>query len=407
MAGEDLSKLPAQTNPLYAILQAAPSLANIFLDKTTSQNQTTSGGTQTTKTDLSPDAVQALINKMLQDNSGLASISAGQKSAGMYNSNTNSLMMNDLLTKVASETALKSAPTTVTASPTSVSNTNVSKAQVDPMTALLTAGAGVLGKKLLNGVFSNGGIGGTGTIGDVASMATDIPSLMTNSADIFSALGSSSGDSQLSGAASLASTFLNNGGDLSGFLSGSSALTDAIGSIFSDSSASLFSGAGAGSAAALDGLGAVAGPVGAMLGVTSLLGGPSLGDIASGIGDVVDSLNPSVICTELNRQGLLANDIYRLDSEYGKHHISVETMTGYHLWAIPLTKIMRKSRLVTKLVSLLAIPWAIEMAHKQDRVGYSMSIVGKLVAAIGIPVCYCLGKLVFTIKGVTKSWASV
>lgn len=397
----DKQTLTAPANPLYALLQAAPNLADIFLGKSTSSGGTTtnSGGTQTTQTQLSPEAINALVKQMLESNSGLAQVSSGQRAAGIYDSSTNSLLTNDLVSRVAGDVAIKSAPTVTTTSPSSTTTSSTVKqaAQIDPIAALLTAGAGIVGKKLLKGIFdSNNGSGDAiSAVSDAVAnpaAAFSASSLADGAAGLLSSFGGASGDPQISGGAYLASTLLSNGGDIGGFLSGSNPVTDFLYDTFADTGAQAFSGAGLGSAAAVDGLGAIAGPAGALFAVSSLLGGPSVGDVADSVGGLIEGLNPSVICTELHRQGYLTNEVFFLDNLYGKTKVSQDTLRGYHFWAIPLTRQMKKSKVITAIVALFAKSWALEMSHRIEPTKYKPHYFGKLVCFLGVPGCELLGK---------------
>lgn len=101
--------------------------------------------TQTTSTNVDPLAVQAAVNNMLGGTQGLAAVAGGQKSAGLYNSSMNTLLVNDLLSKTAAQAAsLNKTETT----------TKKAAAQVNPMTALLGA----------LGVQAMGGMGGLGKL---------------------------------------------------------------------------------------------------------------------------------------------------------------------------------------------------------------------------------------------------
>lgn len=82
-------------------------------DKTTK----TSGGTTTStqQTQLSEEDVQTLIKQMLQDQStGLAKVASGSKTPGLYNSTTQQLLVNDLISTAATKASVAAAPTTTT-----------------------------------------------------------------------------------------------------------------------------------------------------------------------------------------------------------------------------------------------------------------------------------------------------
>lgn len=130
------------TNNATNTVNLLSGLADIFLGK----SSTTSGGTTTQQTVLSQEAVTALINQMLSSNSGLAAVSSGQKTSGLYNSSTHSLLLNDLLSRVAGEVATKGAATVTSRTP----QTTKQEAQLNPITSALGIGAGWLGNKVLD-----------------------------------------------------------------------------------------------------------------------------------------------------------------------------------------------------------------------------------------------------------------
>ena len=74
------------------------------------------GGNQTVTTskNVSQDAINAAMKKALESTSGLASITGGEKAAGLYNSTVSTQLVNDLMSRVAGEAASQSATTTQT-----------------------------------------------------------------------------------------------------------------------------------------------------------------------------------------------------------------------------------------------------------------------------------------------------
>ena len=70
--------------------------------------------TRTTQTQLSPDATQAMLQQILESQQGLANVAAGQKGRGLYNSSTNQMLTNKLLSDTAAKVSLAGAPTVVT-----------------------------------------------------------------------------------------------------------------------------------------------------------------------------------------------------------------------------------------------------------------------------------------------------
>lgn len=120
-------------------------------------------------------------------------------------------------------------------------------------------------------------------------------------------------------------------------------------------------------------------------------GGPSDGGGGGGGGG-------KVICTALNSLGLLPDDVYKLDQEFGHlANLQDPALTkGYRRWATPVAEYIKKDSLLSKVtryaIKPLANAWAKEMAHQMEPANYRGSILGKLLMAIGHPICRKLGK---------------
>jgi len=112
-----------------------------------------------------------------------------------------------------------------------------------------------------------------------------------------------------------------------------------------------------------------------------------------GRGDGSESAgNTRVICTELVRQGLMAPRLQRLDIAYTLRHLSPVTVRGYHAWAVPYVRLMKRSHLATRLVEPLARWRAEEIAYRmksRSRPHYR----GRVVRWLGEPVCWALGTM--------------
>lgn len=125
--------------------------------------------------------------------------------------------------------------------------------------------------------------------------------------------------------------------------------------------------------------GAVGEPAGDTAGDTGDAGG---GDGGGGGG--------TVICTELWRQGLLEDVAYAADTRFAFTQ-PLEVLIGYRAWATPLVRIMRRSKLVTHGVALLALPWARHMAYVMGA-SERDSRLGAFVMRLGVPLCATLGR---------------
>jgi hypothetical protein len=129
-------------------------------------------------------------------------------------------------------------------------------------------------------------------------------------------------------------------------------------------------------------------------GYTAPAGIESLGP-ESGMGSSVgnESDNKKVICTELVRQGLMSERDRKACWLYAKRHLSDHFMKGYHFWAVPYVRLMRR------------YDWAVQMinpfvrsrtAHIRHRLGFTeeSNWVGRLICAVHDPMCDFLGRFV-------------
>jgi len=100
----------------------------------------------------------------------------------------------------------------------------------------------------------------------------------------------------------------------------------------------------------------------------------------------------TVICTELFRQGYMSEDIYIADKAHGEKIARTDPylMSGYHLWAKPVVRLMKKSPTVTKIVAVIAINWAEQMAYEEGVIDKG-SRVGKTMMIIGEPITRFIG----------------
>lgn len=104
-----------------------------------------------------------------------------------------------------------------------------------------------------------------------------------------------------------------------------------------------------------------------------------------------------IICTEMHRQGYLSSHILAGDSAYATT-MSTETKVGYWSWARYVVAYMRKSPAFTLSITPFVNGWATEMAY---RAGYveKGSIIGKVLATVGEPLCWLLGKAIIAYWG--------
>jgi hypothetical protein len=108
-------------------------------------------------------------------------------------------------------------------------------------------------------------------------------------------------------------------------------------------------------------------------------------------------LMDSVICTELHDQGIMSTELYLKDSEYGRilQNTHPHTIVGYHSWAKPVVKLMKRSTIFTKIISYPAMKWAKHIAGEES------SAVGYVCQNIGEPLCNILGRIITLSYGVS------
>ncbi|MBT4589211.1 MAG: hypothetical protein HOC57_07990 [Rhodospirillaceae bacterium] len=107
-------------------------------------------------------------------------------------------------------------------------------------------------------------------------------------------------------------------------------------------------------------------------------------------GDGASDSDDSVICTELFRHHMISPEMFQADGAFGRA-LNPAIIRGYHFWAKPLVRLMRRHYGVLIFVKFLALPWIKEIAHRQAGIGIS-SFIGKIYLALGLPVCHTLGR---------------
>lgn len=121
-----------------------------------------------------------------------------------------------------------------------------------------------------------------------------------------------------------------------------------------------------------------------------------------------------IICAKLNQLGFFEDDINAADQKFGAYlrDNHPEIFNGYLAWAqtvvdwmeghgpkvIPFISKDTHSRieqqLTIKYLNKLARPWAEEMAYMMGVRKHS-SLAGKIIMAVGLPICWAVGKLGF------------
>lgn len=377
-----------------------------------------------TSTNISQAGVTQQINDILQSNTGLAAVAGAQKSAGLYNGSTNTLLTNDLLARASAQVAAKNATTTTT----QTKKASVTKQNIE---ALLASQA--LKASLGSDAVKTGAKSAAGSIADELGISYGANDTATSNA-LASVSGAGPG-AQVGDFTSLESSIASGGGDLGigslaagSFADGTDAgigaltsadltagagsaatdATDVAGLTSLDSAAAASDSGGldvlASSSAAGDTTGLVAdtanpylGAVGAAVGdyndVKSGNTTAAIGDLVGGnlVGKAADALG-WIVCTELLRQGKFNKKHYvaglKVFQSYPKH-----LLCGYYVWASPLVLYIRRnpSSWVTSVCRHLFGQRAEFLAARAGVFGARDTVYGQSISALMFGFCWILG----------------
>ena len=100
----------------------------------------------------------------------------------------------------------------------------------------------------------------------------------------------------------------------------------------------------------------------------------------------------TVICTELYKQKLMSKEDCRLSWNFTVNNFSSTHLNGYWYWAVPMTKIMKKNKLVTKL-------WNHIMSNRTKDIKWRLNkgkfnLLGRLYSILIENGSYIIGKLI-------------
>ena len=112
--------------------------------------------------------------------------------------------------------------------------------------------------------------------------------------------------------------------------------------------------------------------------IGSSLGGPIGGFIGSTIGSAVFS---RVVCNELRRQGHMSKEMLLDDYRFTREFLSPQTVRGYHVWAIPVVRQLRKGRFI-RLFKHLCVHRGNEIAYiygRRDKPDYLGKVYRQLL----------------------------
>ncbi len=101
----------------------------------------------------------------------------------------------------------------------------------------------------------------------------------------------------------------------------------------------------------------------------------------------------TVLCTLAWYNGDLSYETLQKDGEYGYGQLNPYSLIGYRLWAVSLVDIAFKHKTVYNLIKPFIQSYANEIS------GDKPNLTGKIVKAVGEPVCYIIGRVWAFTKG--------
>ena len=127
--------------------------------------------------------------------------------------------------------------------------------------------------------------------------------------------------------------------------------------------------------------------------IGSVVGGPVGAVVGGVVGGAVEAVfGGSVICTELYRQKLMSKEDHRLSWNFTIDNFSNTHINGYWYWAVPMVKLMKKNKFVTKF-------WNHVMSNRTKDIKWRLkkgkfNLLGRLYSLLIENSSYVVGKLI-------------
>lgn len=372
---------------------------------------TTSPSTETTQGNLTTDQMSSIVQSILGGTQGLASVAMGQKAGGMYDSTTNTQLTNDLLSRITTQVASANAGKTTTSSgsvttkatPSALSQVSSASA----LTSLGLVGASALASPILKAAAKKTGLTdgaqsvadwitglGAGASDPVANLVDSSQQMAQQSyQQMFSDQQAAADQQALQEAAATQTPAVGAGADPTAALAPASD-TSGVAPIAADTTtvatpaaaeSTGATGAGAadaGGTAAADTAGTAAADT---AGAAAADAGATTAGADAGGSVLADAAISAIICTEAVKQNLLDNQKYLDEVEVNKTRLTKFHIDGYHIWAIPVVKAMRKNGTVAKVVASWANSYIDHTTYNRR------NFAGYVGVFIGEPLSYVLG----------------
>lgn len=85
-----------------------------------------------------------------------------------------------------------------------------------------------------------------------------------------------------------------------------------------------------------------------------------------------------VICTQLNKMGWLSDKLYNANTIYYSH-VSLQTMRGYHYWALPVVEQIKKRPWIGRALKPFVVARSKELLHVINPEKYKPNYFGKIL----------------------------
>lgn len=125
--------------------------------------------------------------------------------------------------------------------------------------------------------------------------------------------------------------------------------------------------------------------------------GMGTGDPSVGSGGNSDGADSRVICTHFHRRGDLPRDLWLADMRWTLAHCSPQTVRGYHAWAIPAVRLMRRGGRAGRLLEAVLRPVCIHRAREIARLAGDRAqgdALGELFRLVLEPASWLIGAFV-------------
>ena len=114
---------------------------------------------------------------------------------------------------------------------------------------------------------------------------------------------------------------------------------------------------------------------------------------AKKVTDTISNVVGTVICTELYKQNLMSTEDHEISWNFTIDNFSKIHLDGYWYWAVPMVKVMKKNKLITKF-------WNHVMSRRTKDIKWRLNkgkfnLLGRLYSILIENGSYVVGKLIF------------